>query len=120
MKKLIKSRRGVAIELAVGVMFTMIAFTIMLLSTAGLQNRHRNEDYKEFNQMIEINNIGEHVLATQSENYPAGERKTVVINTEYQVEFFSEQNKFEIYRGDDTEPVLTIILNSEDNITSWK
>ena len=117
MKKLIKSRRGVAIELAVGVMFTMIAFTIMLLSTAGLQNRHRNEDYKEFNQMIEINNIGEHVLRN---NYTSSEKTEIIIDEEdtgYKVAF--SDNIYTIYEGDDTDPVLTIILNSEGKITSW-
>ena len=130
LKKLIKSRRGVAIELAIGVMFTMIAFTIMLLSTAGLQNSHRNQDYKEFNERIEINNVGEFVVEqynSNANNYPEGENIEIKIegeSTGYYV-FHSESNKFEIYRGDFTdhssssELVLTIIMNG-NTITSWK
>ena len=69
MKKLIKSRRGVAIELAIGVMFLLMAFTIMLLSTAGLQNGHRVDDYEDFKEKIEINNIGEYVVANYNTEY---------------------------------------------------
>ena len=125
LKKLIKSRRGVAIELAIGVMFTMIAFTIMLLSTAGLQNSHRNQDYKEFNDRIEINNIGEHVLGDAEENannYKSGNQVPIVIDNNYSVKYTLSENKYEIYRGDgeSAELVLTIELGSDDTIKSWK
>ena len=117
LKKLIKSRRGVAIELAIGVMFTMIAFTIMLLSTAGLQNSHRNQDYKEFNERIEINNVGEYVLANPTQT------NIIVNDIHYTVKV--NNNKYEIYRGDSLtdfeglEPVLTIEMDG-NKITSWK
>ena len=104
-------------ELAIGVMFLMIAFTIMLLSTAGLQNRHRNDDYKDFNQMIEINNVGEHVL---SNKYESSEKTPIIIDgkdTGYKVTF--SNNTYTIYEGDDTEPVLTIEI-TDGKITSWK
>lgn len=125
LKKLIKSRRGVAIELAIGVMFTMIAFTIMLLSTAGLQNSHRNQDYKEFNERIEINNIGEHVLGDAEENannYKSENRVPIVIDNNYSVKYTLSENKYEIYRGAEgsAELVLTIVLDSNGKITSWK
>lgn len=117
LKKLIKSRRGVAIELAIGVMFLLMAFTIMLLSTAGLQNSHRNNDYKEFNERIEINNVGEYVLANPTQT------NIIVNDIHYTVKI--NNNKYEIYRGDSLtdfeglEPVLTIELDG-DKITSWK
>lgn len=116
-----------AIELAIGVMFTMIAFTIMLLSTAGLQNSHRNQDYKEFNERIEINNVGEYVVEHRGDyalsNKPHKIEKNVERNIPegYSV-LHSESNKFEIYRGDgeSAELVLTIELGSDDTIKSWK
>ena len=107
-----------AMELAIGVMFLMIAFTIMLLSTAGLQNRHRNDDYKDFNQMIEINNVGEYVLSNY--DYKNSERTSIIIDgkdTGYKVTF--SNNTYTIYEGDDTEPVLTIEI-TDGKITSWK
>lgn len=127
LKKLIKSRRGVAIELAIGVMFTMIAFTIMLLSTAGLQNSHRNQDYKEFNERIEINNVGEYVVEHRGSYALSNEPHKIEKNVERNIPegysvLHSESNKFEIYRGDgeSAELVLTIELGSDDTIKSWK
>lgn len=115
-------------ELAIGVMFLMIAFTIMLLSTAGLQNRHRNDDYKDFNQMIEINNVGEHVLGliNSSDDFSA---PVEVDGVDYTVIKTDETvagktvYKYEIYRGDGEgkELILTITLSDDGKtITSWK
>lgn len=117
LKKLIKSRRGVAIELAIGVMFLLMAFTIMLLSTAGLQNRHRNDDYNSFKERIEINNVGEYVVAHPDET------EINVNGVDYTV--VETANKFEIYRGvnltdfEGLEPILTIEMDG-NKITSWK
>lgn len=130
MKKLIKSRRGVAIELAIGVMFLMMAFTIMLLSTAGLQNDHRVDDYQDFKEKIEVDSIGEYVVANRG-SYN-GELKKVEIDIEYESTYSAKvvDNKYEIYRvdGDSSELVLTIEFDdngtpidlSDDTIKSWK
>ena len=130
MKKLIKSRRGVAIELAIGVMFLMIAFTIMLLSTAGLQNDHRVDDYRDFKEKIEIDNIGEYVVAqynADASNYPQGENIDIIIdgeNTKYYVlnslGVSSTNINLIIYENDATEPALTIWLDASGKIISWK
>lgn len=130
LKKLIKSRRGVAIELAIGVMFLLMAFTIMLLSTAGLQNRHRNDDYNSFKERIEINNVGEYV-SKHSTAFVVGQLKKVEdvtndgVNDNVPEGYYvlrSEDNKYEIFRGEgeDAELVLTIELGSDNSITSWK
>ena len=130
LKKLIKSRRGVAIELAIGVMFLMMAFTIMLLSTAGLQNDHRVDDYQDFKEKIEVDSIGEYVVANRG-SYN-GELKKVEIDIEYESTYSAKvvDNKYEIYRvdGDSSELVLTIEFDdngtpidlSDDTIKSWK
>ena len=130
LKKLIKSRRGVAIELAIGVMFLLMAFTIMLLSTAGLQNRHRNDDYNSFKERIEINNVGEYVVEHKGDYSISATAYKIEGNVEENIPdgyyvLHSENNKFEIYRGDTTdgvdsmELVLTIEMNN-GKITSWK
>ena len=127
LKKLIKSRRGVAIELAIGVMFLLMAFTIMLLSTAGLQNKHRNADFKEFKERIEINNVGEYVVE-QKGTYPESSNPQLISGENIPEGYYLihiESNKFEIYRGNYTdhssssELVLTIIMDG-NKITSWK
>lgn len=119
-------------ELAIGVMFLMIAFTIMLLSTAGLQNRHRNDDYKDFNQMIEVNNVGEFVVGEIKKGNDFSDPITIEINGEtvsYTVDKTTEINdgktinKYDIYRGDGEgkELILTITLSDDGKtITSWK
>ena len=53
MKNLIKSRRGIAIEMAVGAMFIMIALSIVLISVSNMQIDHRDNDLDEFNEKIE-------------------------------------------------------------------
>ena len=113
-------------ELAIGVMFLMIAFTIMLLSTAGLQNRHRNDDYKDFNQMIEINNVGEYALKAISEDeYSFGitENNIDYSLSDYTIQKDEYVNEYKIYRGDgeEKELILTITLSDDGKtITSWK
>lgn len=114
-----------AIELAIGVMFTMIAFTIMLLSTAGLQNSHRNQDYKEFNERIEINNVGEFVVASRTAYANQSERQIVIdeISTGYYVTDTDDSvnYNFEIYRVDGESKVLVLTIIMDGNkITSWK
>ena len=123
LKKLIKSRRGVAIELAIGVMFLLMAFTIMLLSTAGLQNRHRNDDYNSFKERIEINNVGEYVVENRI-SYSGASQQVIANFDDYSVS--NTDNIYTIYKGD--EVVLTIEMDDngtptdkeDDTITSWK
>ena len=125
MKKLIKSRKGAAMELAIGVMFLMMAFTIMLLSTSGLQNSLRVDDYEDFNEMVEVNNIGEHVLGKQDNTYKTGNYEIIEIDNNYSVKYSEAEMKYEIYKGNDftdtsnLELVLTIKLNNSGEITSW-
>ncbi len=125
MKKLIKSRKGAAMELAIGVMFLMMAFTIMLLSTSGLQNSLRVDDYEDFNEMVEVNNIGEHVLGKQDNTYKTGNYVIIEIDNNYSVKYSEAEMKYEIYKGNDftdtsnLELVLTIKLNNNGKITSW-
>lgn len=123
LKKLIKSRRGVAIELAIGVMFLLMAFTIMLLSTAGLQNRHRNDDYNSFKERIEINNVGEYVVENRI-SYSGASQQVIANFDDYSVS--NTDNIYTIYKGD--EVVLTIEMDdngtptnkADDTIKSWK
>ena len=57
MKKLIYSRRGVAIELAIGVMFVMMALGIILVTNASLQNRQMNSDLADYEEKVEMYEI---------------------------------------------------------------
>ena len=63
MKKLISSRRGAAIELAIGVMFVMIALSIILVTNASLQNKEMKSDVADLEQKIELMEITDKILA---------------------------------------------------------
>ena len=136
-KNLIKSRRGMAIEMAIGVMLLMMAFTIMLLSTAGLQNDHRVDDYNSFNEMVELNNVGMYVLSNPSKYQGSNEYQEITkvdgeneINTGYSVRYSASfngtgkpDNRYEIIKTDDVYNILlTIIVDGNDGktIISWK
>ena len=116
MKKLIKSRKGAAMELAIGVMFLMMAFTIMLLSTSGLQNSLRVDDYEDFNEMVEVNDVGEYVFATHDKYSEPG--TTYELKNEYEgYSVYRDINDtYKINKGDET--VLTIVV-SGGKIISW-
>lgn len=57
------TRRGIAIELAVGVMLMMVALSILLVSAATLQNAHRKADLQDFSQTLTLYGITDHILA---------------------------------------------------------
>lgn len=62
MKKLIYSRRGVAIELAIGVMFVMMALGIILVTNASLQNKQMNSDLADYEEKIEMYKITDWIM----------------------------------------------------------
>lgn len=68
MKKLIYSRRGVAIELAIGVMFVMMALGIILVTNASLQNRQMNSDLADYEEKIEIYEITDYIINNPEED----------------------------------------------------
>ena len=63
MKKLISSRRGAAIELAIGVMFVMIALSIILVTNASLQNKEMKSEVADLEHKIELMEITDKILA---------------------------------------------------------
>ena len=63
MKNLINSRRGIAIEIAIGAMFVMIALSIVLLSISGMQSAQGNRDAAEFQEKIDMYELTDKVLA---------------------------------------------------------
>ena len=67
MKKLITSRRGVAIELAIGVMLVMAALGIILVTNASLQNKEMKSDVSRFEQKIELYEITDYVIENKDD-----------------------------------------------------
>ena len=68
MKNLIKSRRGIAIEMAVVAMFIMIALSIVLISISNSQIRYMKNDIEDFNEKVEVYKITDHILKNHKPN----------------------------------------------------
>ena len=62
-KALLKSRRGVAIEFAIGVMFITVAVSTILLSTAIHEINAQKRDNDSFSEKLAVEQFAEEVLA---------------------------------------------------------
>ncbi len=108
MKNLIKSRRGVAIELAIGAMFVMIALSIVLISISGIQNAHKKNDLENFEEKITLYEITDYIIEnkpTEAETYK-----------DYNITLDGSNY---IVKNSDGETVLTIGVGQDGKITSW-
>ena len=138
MKNLIKSRRGIAIEMAVGAMLIMMALSIVLISISGMQNQHRKSDLEDFAEKIEVYEITDSIKNDLKKNVnPFSEietdAKVVVINQkEYTVSLAQStmnenitKNVYTISKGESIILTLEIKTVTDDNvttntITSWR
>jgi len=100
-------RRGIAIEMAVGMMLIMIALSIILLTVSRLQSGHRREDLADLNERIEIYRI----LDTIDED-----GIDAVKDNGYTVT--QSGNTYEIKNGEKT--VVTVEITDGNTIASWK
>lgn len=124
MKRFLTSRRGAAIEMAIAMMFLIIALTIILLTNGMLQASHAKDDLNDFEEKIALYEVGEYVVKNydsfDNDNSPnpikIGDR-----NTGYTSNYTSETNeikKFTIKKGESV--VLSIEIGTDGKITSWK
>ena len=70
MKNLIKSRRGIAIEMAIGAMLIMMALSIVLISISGMQHKHAQDDRGDFGKKIEAYEITDYILKNHKADIP--------------------------------------------------
>lgn len=110
MKKLIYSRRGVAIELAIGVMFVMMALGIILVTNASLQNKQMNSDLADYEEKIEMYKITDWIIDNQGYDYNSGQPFEGYVIT-------PNANTYTIKDAEGT-TVLTIEVDG-NKITSW-
>ena len=132
MKNLIKSRRGIAIEMAIGAMFIMIALSIVLISISGMQIAHRDNDLKDFDNKVEVYRVLDGIekkLNTDEDPFAiskADESIVVTINEKEYTVNWVENNTYIISK--DGNIILTIEIKTvTDNngvttntITSWR
>ena len=139
MKNLIKSRRGIAIEMAIGAMFIMMALSIVLISISGMQIAHRDNDLKDFDNKVEVYEITDSIENDLKKNVnPFSEIttdvKVVVINQkEYTVSLAQSttnenitKNTYTISKGESIILTIEIKTVTDNNgvttntITSWR
>ena len=115
MKNLIKSRRVIAIEIAIGAMFVMIALSIVLLSISGMQSAQGNRDAAEFQEKIDMYELTDKVLAGKI-TFVDGSDSTEYISedgNEYIISFTTEtENKTYVIKKqlNDEENTETVVL----------
>ena len=114
-----------AIELAIGVMFLLMAFTIILLTTAGLQNSSLIKDRDSFYEKVELDQIGEEACLKVLADDDVRLDEKITIRDDYYMIVESSENfiyRLNILRDDETVRVIEIeISNNGDSykIISW-
>lgn len=136
MNNLIKSRRGIAIEIAIGAMFVMIALSIVLLSISGMQSAQGNRDLAEFQEKIDMYELTDKVISGEivvNVDQPTTFKAEKGEGNEYTVSATQGTNENElVYKvsktiEEETTVVLTFtaeVKTTDDNkkiiqITSW-
>ena len=117
MKNLIKSRRGIAIEMAIGAMFIMIALSIVLISISGMQTRHMKNDLDEFDKKVEVYRVIDEIEKTvKIDHIPT----TITIDETqvYNINQGEETNEYTVTK--DGETILTFTIGNNNTITSWR
>ena len=131
MKNLIKSRRGIAIELAIGAMLIMMALSIVLVSISGMQNRHKESDLEAFANKVEVYEITDYILKNHTAEQPVtAEQLVTAIGYEYTVvceELAIGNYAYTISKTDSVILTLEIKTVTDDDanvttntITSWR
>ena len=114
MKKLITSRRGVAIELAIGVLLVMSALGIILVTNASLQNKEMKSDVSRFEQKIELYEITDYIIS--GSELPTDYEHITTPVTENEIEYTVHTVK----KGDDIILTFkTMNVEGKEVITSW-
>ena len=120
MKKRLFSRRGAAIELAIAVIFLMMALSIILVSIATMQGSHRKKDVADLKDKVErmqvTEDVSDYVSKYYKDNnsYPAS-GTTFTIESGYQVAV--EGNIYTVTSEGNT--IVTITIDGSGNIISW-
>ena len=111
-----------AIELAIGVMFLLMAFTIILLTTAGLQNSSLIKDRDSFYEKVELDQIGEEACLKVLADDDVRLDEKINIRDDYymivkDVTYDTVCYEINIFR--DEEAVLVIEISENGKIISW-
>ena len=128
-KALLKSRRGVAIEFAIGVMFITVAVSTILLSTAIHEINAQQRDNDSFSEKLAVEQFAEEALydvrhGDQEQKFDHlgfedTEYSENIGNLSLSAIVESDDNGSKIIITNSGVTVLEIKLNPEYQITSW-
>lgn len=123
MKNLIKSQRGIAIEMAVIAMFLMIALSIVLISISNSQIRYMKNDVEDFNEKVEVYEITDHILKNHKPDETITEysdSNCVIVGEKIEG---TTTNEYEYTVTKNGNMVLTLTIETDSSnkniITSW-
>ena len=130
MKNLIKSRRGIAIEMAIGAMLIMMALSIVLISISGMQHKHAQDDRGDFVKKIEAYEITDYILKNHKADEPVvaiNKNDATDDSAAYTVEYKVVNSNY-VYTISKTDSViLTLEINTvtdangtTNTIISWR
>jgi Na+-transporting NADH:ubiquinone oxidoreductase subunit NqrC len=118
MKNLIKSRRGIAIEMAIVAMFIMMALSIVLVSISASQTRHIQNDLDDFDKKVEVYRVTD--LIEEDLNDGTLSSTVKIDDTQiYNINKVEETNVYTVTKDGNT--ILTFTVgNDGKTITSWR
>lgn len=125
MKKMIKSRRGIAIELAVGVMFIFVALSIVLISISGMQTAHKNTDLNDFAMKRDLYEITDYIMDKQTADFnePYVIKDGDEVIRSYKITKGAENNETTytvVLPKDGEEETVLVIKVIDGKISSWE
>ena len=115
MKNLIKSRRGIAIEIAIGAMFVMIALSIVLVSISGMQTSHMKQDIADLDEKIEKYELMDQIEKDVADGLFTESAEPFTIGA-YSISI-DETNVYTVTK--DGEHILTFTVNADGKTVSW-
>ncbi len=117
MKNLIKSRRGIAIEMAIVAMFIMMALSIVLVSISGMQTKHMQNDLDDFEKKVEVYRVTDLIEEDLKDGTLSSTVK--IDDTQiYTINKVEEKNVYTVTKGGET--ILTFTIGNNNTITSWR
>lgn len=115
MKKRLLSRRGAAIELAIGVMLLMIAVSIVLLTNATIKHNRKKDDITQLESKVELYEVTDKILENPEIK---GVYEGYYIESDYDTN--NKSGTFKIKETDSEGNTVLTIEVEDGNIISWK
>ncbi|MBR2346206.1 MAG: hypothetical protein IKA68_01230 [Clostridia bacterium] len=119
LKKICRDRRGMAMEMAMLVMVVTFALGTLMVTVALMQNNSVSAIERDFNEKVELEQIGEDFCRQVEE----GELNAEILSSEYDVSIDAENLVLVAKKKDSGDVAMTIDIDVKDNtyeIVKWE